>query len=329
MVSVLIVTYNAAQTIRKCLLSLNGQTFKDFEVILVDNNSTDETLRIIESIANVLNFPFKAVTLTENPGFTGGNNVAFKHMSQNSAFIVLLNPDAYAEDRWLKKLVDEMENHSELGACASKILTYDGKSIDTAGDMLMSSLKGYKREASDPGLYPAREFVFGACAAAAIYRRSAIDEVGFFDEDFFLQCDDTDLSFRLQLAGWKVLYVPDAIVYHKVSHAIGRKSDVGVYYSQRNMEFLRIKNVPLSLLIQYLPEMIIGYIVEFCYFGIRHLKWKIFLKAKLDALKLFPIMLRKRKHIIKKVDNKYIRSLITPLFSDRSFMFQKLRKFWM
>jgi hypothetical protein len=329
MISVLIVTYNAAQTIRECLLSLNRQTFRDFEVILVDNNSTDETLHIIESIANVLNFPLKSVSLTENPGFTGGNNVAFKYISQNSSFIVLLNPDAYAEDMWLKKLVEEMENHIELGACASKILTYDGKSIDAAGDMLMSSLKGYKREATDPGLYPASEYVFGACAAAAIYRKSAIDEIGFFDEDFFLQCDDTDLSFRLQLAGWKVLYVPDAIVYHKVSHAIGRKSDVGVYYSQRNMEFLRIKNVPLSLLIMYLPQMMIGYIVEFSYFGIRHMKWKLFLKAKIDALKLFPAMLRKRKHIIKKVDNKYIRSLITPLFSDRSFMLQKLRKFRM
>jgi GT2 family glycosyltransferase len=178
------------------------------------------------------------------------------------------------------------------------------------------------------GLYPGREYVFGACAAAAIYRRAAIEEIGFFDEDFFLQCEDSDLSFRLQLAGWKVLYVPDAVVYHKVSHAIGRISDVGVYYSQRNMEFLRIKNVPLALFIMYLPHMIIGYVVEFFYFGIRHMKWKLFIKAKIDALKLFPAMLRKRKYIIKKVDNKYIRSLITPMFADRSFVFQKLRKFW-
>src|SRR5208283_2055864 len=243
MVSVLIVTYNAALTIRECLLSLNRQTFRDFEVILVDNNSADDSMQIIGSITKSLNYPFKTVPLEANPGFTGGNNIALKHISKNSAFIVLLNPDACAEGMWLEKLVEEMENNNELGSCASRILTYDGKAIDSAGDILLSSLKGYKREATDPGLYTAPEYVFGACAAAAIYRKSAIDEVGFFDEDFFIQCDDTDLSFRLQLAGWRVLYVPDAVVYHKVSHTIGRKSDIGVYYSQRNMEFLRIKNV--------------------------------------------------------------------------------------
>lgn len=327
MVSVLIVTYNAAETIRECLISLNSQTFRDFEVILVDNNSKDETKQIVESITNVLNFPFKCVPLATNPGFTGGNNIALKYVADNSEFIVLLNPDANADDLWLEKLVAEMENNVAVGACASKILTYDGKGIDSAGDILMSSLKGYKREATDPGLYPAREYVFGACAAAAIYRRSAIDEIGFFDEDFFIQCDDTDLSFRLQLAGWKVLYVPDAIVYHKVSHTIGRKSDIGVYYSQRNMEFLRIKNVPLSLFIICLPQVIIGYVVEFCYFGLRYMKWRIFLKAKRDAIKLLPVMLKKRKNIIKKADNKYIRSLITPLLSDSSFIIQKLKKF--
>jgi len=155
-----------------------------------------------------------------------------------------------------------------------------------------------------------------------------IDEIGFFDEDFFLIYEDTDLNFRAQLAGWKVLYVPDAIVYHKVRSSIGVMSEVAAYYSLRNSELVRIKNVPFCIFLICLPELILSIIVEFIYFAFRHKKIRLYLKAKWDALLMFPVMLKKRKSIMKtkKVTDKYLLSIITSVF-QRGYFKTKAKKF--
>lgn len=327
-VSVIIVTYNAEDTILECLESLNGQSYPGFEAVLIDNDSKDSTKSIVSSFKSRAKYPLKTVYSDKNTGFCLGNNLGLKYAS--GTYIALLNPDARADVNWLKNLVDSMDRNPGVGICGSKVLTWDRDKIDSAGDMMLSTFRAFKRESDDPGLYEAPEYVFGACAAGALYRREAIEEIGFFDEDFFIQCDDTDLNFRFQLAGWKVLYVPSAKISHKVSASIGRASKIGVYYSQRNMEFVKIKNVPLSVLISCIPQMLVGYATDFLYFGVKHLMWKTFLKAKIDAFKMLPVMLRKRKLImreIKKVDNRYISSLITPLsVIKRDFLALKMRR---
>ncbi len=326
-VSVLIVTYNIQETIVECLESLNYQKFRDMEAILIDNNSKDNTKALVESFKSKASYPLKTIYLDTNTGFCLGNNTALKHAG--GKYIALLNPDARADSRWLEELVAAMDSNRAVGVCASKVLTWDSGAIDSAGDMMLSTFRCFKREAENPDRYHQPELVFGACAAGALYRKEMIEQIGFFDEDFFLQCEDTDLNFRSQLAGWKVAYVPTAVIYHKVSNSIGKASDVGVYYSQRNMEFVRIKNVPASILIMYTPHIALGFIIDFVYFGLVLSKWKLFIKAKIDALKMFSTMLRKRKQItkeIKKVDNAYIRSLINPLFNDRHFIKLKLKR---
>jgi len=170
--------------------------------------------------------------------------------------------------------------------------------------------------------------VFGACAGAAIYRRTMLDAIGFMDEDFFLIHEDTDLNFRAQLAGWKVLYVPSAIVYHKVRSTIGHMSNMAIYYSLRNTELTRFKNVPFCLFLWCLPYYALGIIIEFFYFGVKHKKLSLYLKAKIDAIRLLPKMLIKRRAIMsnKKVNNRYLFSILTP-FWHKEFFFAKAKKF--
>jgi len=326
-VSVLIVTYNSTRTITTVLDSLTRQSYRDFEVILVDNASTDTTTKLVDSFKEVSTYPIKTVYLKDNKGFAGGNNAAFA--KAGGEYIALLNPDARASKDWLRELTENLDRDRDAGICTSRVLTWDGKSVDSAGDVLLSTLRCFKRESESPDTYKKREYVFSACAAAAMYRREMLDKIGFFDEDFFLQCEDTDLSMRAQVAGWKILYLPDAVVYHKVGHSIGRASATGIYYSQRNMEFLRLKYMPLSLLIKSTPQMLFGFTADMLYFSIRQRKAGPFFRAKLDAMKMARGMLKKRKYIKKeltRVDKTYMNSLVTPLFTNSGLISMKLKK---
>ncbi len=326
-VSVLIVTYESADSITAVLESLNRQSYRDFHVVLVDNASKDATKSRVETFKAVSTYPITTVYLEDNRGFAGGNNVALSHAS--GEYIALLNPDARAGDQWLFELTKNLDRDKKAGICASRVLTWDGSAIDSAGDIMLSTLRCFKRESNVSGGYRKQEYVFSACAAAAMYRAEMIRKIGFFDEDFFLQCEDTDLSMRAQMAGWKILYLPEAVVYHKVGHSIGKASATGIYYSQRNMEFLRLKYLPLSLLLRFAPHMLFGFMADLIYFGLKQKKPRAFLRAKLDALKMARIMLKKRKIIrdsIKEVDNSYLNSLITPLFMNKRLIKMKIAK---
>ena len=222
-----------------------------------------------------------------------------------------------------------MESDSNIGICASKIIVKGTQILDSAGDGFSLGLMGFKRgEGEEASLFNERKYVFGACAGAALYRRKMIEEIGFLDEDFFLIHEDTDLNFRAQLYGWKVLYVPTAIVYHKVRSSIGKMSDIAIYYTLRNREFVRIKNVPIWLFIRFFPEFIITIMAEFIYFVIKHKFFMLYLKAKKDALKMLPKMLKKREAILKnrKVSNKYLINIMTSVWQEEYFK-AKIKKF--
>lgn len=326
-VTVIIVTYNSEKTIIDCLKSIYRQKYCDFKTKIVDNNSTDQTVSFAETVSKRLEHPLKIINLFENIGFAEGNNKAFN--GETSEYIALVNPDMIINEIWLEELVCAMYSNVSIGICASKIVVHNTAIIDTAGDGYSKTLKGFKcGEGFDVPLFDFKQNVFGACAGAALYRREMLEEIGFFDEDFFLIHEDTDLNFRAQLAGWKVMYVPTAIAHHKVRSSIGIMSDLAVYYSLRNSELVRIKNVPLGIFLRYLPWFIISEISEFIYFAIKHRHFRLFLKAKRDALKMLPLMLKKRKKIMKnkKVSNKYIMSIMTPIWQKNLFL-SKIRKF--
>jgi GT2 family glycosyltransferase len=329
-ISVIIVNYNGKNVIIDCLRSLEEQTWKDFEIIVVDNSSSDDSVKDIRDFSeqSILSDRIKLILLGRNSGFTGGNIVGWEHAQ--AEYIALLNNDAEADKGWLENLVYAMEKHPDVGICASKIIAFKTNIIDSAGDGYSTLLKGFKRgEGEGSEGFTTPEHVFGACAGAVLYRRRMLEEIGFFDDDFFLIHEDTDLNFRAQRAGWKVLYVPSAVVYHKVRSTIGMMSDVAVYYTLRNTEFVRIKNMPLSLIVRSLPLLAAGMFSEFLYFAVKHGKLILYLKAKRDAIKGLKKMLHKRKHIreMTRVNTKYLYSLLTPVM-NRAFLLPRVKKFF-
>jgi GT2 family glycosyltransferase len=312
-VSVIVLNWNGKTFLGDCLASLRAQTHP-CEVVVVDNGSREGSVEFVKT-----NFPgVEVVALPENRGFTGGNREGL-HVT-NGEFLALLNNDARAEPQWLERLVQPMVEDPRVGICASKLLLESGGRINGAGIGITTAGVGFDRGFGEsPDSYGVREPVFGACAAAALYRRSMLEEIGFFDDDFFLYNEDVDLSFRAQLAGWKCVYVPEAIVHHRMNATAGRLSDLHVYYHTRNLEFVWLKNMPLALMLRYFHHKLLQEIGSFFYLCLRHGKWGPYFRAKRDALKMLPRMLQKRREVQRrrKASNRYIRSLMTPVFDPR------------
>ena len=327
-VSIVILNYNGSILLDGCLQALKQQIFQDFEVVLVDNGSDYDSRPIIEGFVtrHGLSRQSTIVMLPTNTGFPGGNLSGLKLAS--GQYLITLNNDTEVEKEWLHELVTAIESDPATGICASRLTVYGKDVIDSAGDSFSKALRGFKRgEGEGPEKYTEREYVFGACAGAALYRREMLDDIGFFDEDFFLIHEDTDLNFRAQLAGWKVLYVPTAVVRHKVRSSIGTMSATAVYYSLRNSEWVRMKNVPAAVLLWCLPQVVIDYIAEFLYFAVKHGFLRLYCKAKFDAWRNVRKMYCKRKEIMKRkrISNRYLLDSMTPAW-DRAFFLSKLKK---
>ena len=264
--------------------------------------------------------------MKENKGFTGGN-VAGLEVAQG-AYIALVNNDAHVEKTWLENLIQPMLRDGTIGICASKLIFANTQTVNSAGDGLTTAGVGFNRGLSGKATdFNVPELVFGACGAAVLYRRRMLDEIGFLDEDFFLYDEDTDLNFRAQLAGWKCIYVPAAVAYHVANATSKRLSNLHVYYHTRNLEFVWIKNMPFGLMLRFAHHKVIQELGSFCYLCLRHGKWDPFFRAKRDALKMLPLMVKKRAKIQarKRVPNSYVRSMLTSMFTF-SFFRQKIKQ---
>jgi|Deesub1362A_J573_1020465.scaffolds.fasta_scaffold00073_62 hypothetical protein len=314
-VSIIIVNWNGEAFLRDCFHSLQDQTYKDFEVIFVDNASTDNSVSVVKELVSSLDFPIKLIELSENTGFTGGNIEGLKHCS--GKYIALLNNDTVATDRWLEALVRAMDVHPEVGICASKLIVAGTDIIDSAGDGYATFGRAFKRGEGLPHhLFDKEEYVFGACGGAALYRKQMLDEIGFFDDDLFLYFEDSDLNFRAQLSGWKCLFVPEAVVYHRV-RASGKKiGHLSAFYGVRNDKIVKIKNVPLTVILRHFPCFILNELISFAY-HVRTGQFKSYLKGNYEFLKNLPHYLKKRKQVmeLKKVTSGYINSLLTSGFT--------------
>ena len=185
---------------------------------------------------------------SRNAGFGAAINQAWR--ASSAPFVATLNDDAAAHPGWLEALVRAAQKRPDAGMCASAVRLYGEERLDSAG-MLMardgsSKQRGHGRPPED---FPALEEVLFPSGSAALYRRAMLEELGGFDERFFLYCEDTDLGLRARWAGWKCLYVPDAVVEHHYSHSAGRASGLKAYYVERNRLFVAAKNLPAPMLL--------------------------------------------------------------------------------
>jgi GT2 family glycosyltransferase len=242
--SIIIPHLNGAHHLQDCLGSLRAQTFRDFEIILADNGSTDGTQEYVRS-----NFPeVHLLELGSNLGFTGACNAGYA--AARGEIIILLNNDTEVDPHWLQNIMDAFARHPEAGSVASKMMLFDQRDVfHTAGDYYrIDGIPGNRGVwQQDIGQYDEEAFVFSACGGGAAYRRSLLEQIGFLDPDFFFSCEDVDLAWRIHLAGWNVLYVPGAVVYHKLK-ASGGSGVTSSYYDGRNFLYVIWKNYPSALL---------------------------------------------------------------------------------
>ena len=303
LISVIVLNYNGKGFLNSCLSSLASQTYSDFEVIVVDNGSRDGSPEYIEE-----NYPWVRLAKNdENLGFAGGTNVGIR--AAKGEFIITLNNDSRADSRFIEELIKPMAD-PEVGVCAAKMLFPDGR-INSAGICISRSGAAWDRGMFEPdrGQYEFVEEVFGACAGAALYRREMMDEIGLFDEDFFLYLEDVDLAFRARLAGWKCIYVPGARVIHHHGGTAGVGSDLAVYYGNRNIVWYPIKDFPFRLLITSLPFIVARNLAVIPYYALRG-QGGVILKSKLDALKGVVKMMGKRKDVVRRVDYSQIKRFV-------------------
>jgi GT2 family glycosyltransferase len=310
LLTVIIPNWNGEKFLNTCLGSLRRQSTLDFETVVVDNGSTDGSVELVRR-----DFPeVRLVPLRENRGFSTAVNVGLR--SSNAEYAALLNPDTEADPGWLEALLGAARRHPEAGLFASKLVDFhDRRVLDGAGDALRRSGLPYRlgHGELDRGQFDSETFVFGACAAAALYRRALFEEIGSFDEDFFAYCEDGDISFRSQLAGYRCLYVPEAVVYHVGSASTGgKRSPTATRLGTQNGLNLMVKNLPASLAWGLMPSVVAGqlsriFVTSFYPGGLR-----AHLNGLVGAGRLLPRMLEKRKAIqsTRRVSDAYVRDLL-------------------
>ena len=313
--SVIIVNWNGKRFLDDCLGSLRRQTFRDFETIVVDNGSSDGSTEHIRVHFSEV----KLVALAENRGFAGGNIPGYELASGN--LIVLLNNDTEADPAWLEAIHEASILYPLAGSFASKMMYFHARDrIENCGFEMGAggATLDLGRDELDSADWKTCREVFGACGGAVAYRRSMLRDIGFLDPDFFMVYEDVDLSFRAQLHGYSCIYVPNAIVFHHYRASLGAGSAQQVFYSQRNIEFVYFKNMPLGLILQSLPQRLI-YEIGAAIYSFRRGLGGSFFNGKLSAIKHLPSLWQKRTQIQRSmtVDASHIRSLMKPVFSSK------------
>jgi GT2 family glycosyltransferase len=243
LLSVIIPNWNGARHLPTCLGSLRRQTYPHLEVILVDNASSDESVALVRR-----DYPEAVlVQLDENLGLTGGINRGIQ--AARGEIIAPLNNDTEVAPGWAEALVTALLDHPEAGMSASKMLLFDRRdTLHSAGDAYGVDGIPVNRGVwqKDEGQFDADEYIWGGCGGAVAYRRAMLDDIGLLDEDLFMYCEDVDLNWRAQLAGYKCVFAPQAIVYHHLSATGG--GEIASFYTGRNTLWVLAKNYPGELL---------------------------------------------------------------------------------
>jgi GT2 family glycosyltransferase len=298
-IGLVIVTYNAAATIERCLRAVAAQSRRPDRLLIVDNASADGTLDVVRDAVARLGLSAEVEALDGNAGFARANNRAVARLKGCDA-VALLNPDAFPEPAWLAVLEASALAHPEAASFACCLLAERPGVLDGAGDVYHASGLAWRHGHAEPidqvaGAREARP-VFAACAAGALYRRADWMRAGGFDERFFCYMEDVDLGFRLQLLGRGCRYVPEARAVHLGSATTGAGSAFSVYHGHRNSEWTWVKNMPAGLFWRHLPAHVIASLAAVVWFLARGRGASV-LRAKWDALAGIPAVLADRRRV--------------------------------
>lgn len=245
--SVIIPNWNGRSLLKDCLSSLKKQTFKNFEIILVDNGSKDSSVEFV-----VKSFPeVKIIKLAKNFGFARAINEGVKKSS--SEYVVFLNNDTEVDRNWLKNLVRCVKQHPEVISVNSKLLNFKNRRLIDGVGILVNEVGqarsiGWKNR--DQGQFDKPMYIFGATGGAALFKKTDFINVGMFDENYFLYSEEVDFAFRAQFSGYKSIYCPDALVYHKHKSTAKKFPQNIEYWQFRNMTQTIIKDFPTKILLK-------------------------------------------------------------------------------
>jgi GT2 family glycosyltransferase len=325
--SVLVLCWNSASYISRCLDCLTKQTFKDFEVIVIDNGSTDGSDALLKGDWKGLDLRIERLDM--NKGFAVANNLGARLARGKS--LALLNADAFPEPNWLEILLRSAEECPEFSTISSRQIQANAPELlDGAGDAYhitgLAWRRHYNKSVQDHGKHA--EEVFSACPAAALYRREEFLNVGGFDEDYFSYFEDVDLGFRLRLAGKKCLYIPEAVVHHVGTASTGKRSDFSVYYGYRNLIWTFVKDMPSPLFWIFMPLHIAAMLFFVLYLTLRG-QGKVVRKAIADAIRGLPKTIEKRKVIQKNIQIKpsdLLKIISTGLLEPYGEFFQRNKR---
>lgn len=294
-IPIIIVNWNGAHFLGRCLDALALQTYPYFQVIVVDNASTDNSAAMV----TLRNDPrMTLLQLSHNSGFAAGNNLGMAHC-HGATWVALLNPDAFPASSWLAELVAASKAYPNCAGFGAHLVDAQNPNIsDGTGDEYHFTGRPFRRDHGIPVLRSQRNagLIFAPCAAAALYRRSVWDSVGGMDEDYFCYLEDVDLAFRIQLQGQEFRYAPAAVCQHVGSALTGLQSNFSIYHGQRNLIWTFVKNMPTPLFWLLLPAHIGLNLLAIVRFSLRG-QLRVVLRAKWDALRGLAHAWQKRKHI--------------------------------
>jgi GT2 family glycosyltransferase len=340
-VYIVIPNWNGANDLPAAIDSILSQSYRDITLLVVDNGSSDNSRQIIEAFQDK-DPRIRSIYRDKNYGFTGGVNPGLEQAIQDgAAFVAPFNNDAKADADWLKHLVRFLEDHPKYGIAACTLLHTEGKTIDSTADQYTVWGIPFPRGRDEPATsrYDLDTDIFGASGGASMYRVAMLKEIGLFDQDFFAYYEDIDLSFRAQLAGWKVAFVPKSVVYHeqgKTSARLAgrstedrRASPFTTKQYMKNLPYILAKDMPAGLLGRVLPRFLLAYTIFFVRAftdgrGGGALKGALLFWLRLPK-KLWQ---RRAIHRNKKVTNAYIWCLFLHDLPPNAHKLRKLRAMW-
>ncbi len=283
LVSIIILNWNGEKFIKECINSVLYTEYSPIEIIIVDNGSTDTSLKIINSYSDSL----KLIAHSQNRGFAAGMNSGIQ--VAHGEFVVTLNNDLVVDKKWLQRPVELLRSNPDIGIISCRQMVYG---TDDIIDVVFSKPSPYllplpvgsdQTYSEHPEFHTERE-VSGASGASVIYRQTLLDQIGGFDERFFAYHEESDLQSRARKSGWKCTYVPSAVVYHMGSRSFGKLSRTFHYYHERNRWWYIAKNYSFLKILLHLPWLIF---MELRLIRVITFKSKcpdVYLKARFDAV---------------------------------------------
>ena len=331
--AVVVVNYKGIEDTKHCLEALSEQTFKESVIIAVENGSHDGSAEEFKKFEK--KYGNRLVTLynDKNLGFDGGVNTGIRWaMEHRLEYVILCNNDAIADKNWVKSLVETADIRPGYGIVTGLLLLKDGTTIDSTGDWYSSWGLPFPRHRHEKTTKaPPGEDVFGATGGGSLFRIKMLRQIGLFDEDFFAYYEDIDISFRAQLAGWKVYYEPNAIAYHQQGATADRMpGHFAVYQTFKNLPLLFIKNVPRGLLFSIGVRFWLAYILMLGN-ALKDGRGGAALRGWLRSIVLFWVSAFPKRFEIqrnKKVPTDYIRSILWHDLPPDQTGLRKFRKFF-